>query len=88
MFQGLVWQGDSKDIRDVTTGAVPVFSEIKMMAYVGISEFFFNSAAMSVYRLGPFQLNVPEVRPAEKPPLLVFCLLFPPVFELAGFGCC
>ncbi|XP_026202330.1 phospholipid transfer protein-like [Anabas testudineus] len=59
-LRGLVWQGDSKDIRDVTTGAVPVFSEIKMMAYVGISEFFFNSAAMSVYRLGPFQLNVPE----------------------------
>lgn len=59
------------DIRAVTTAPDPVFSEIKMMAYVGISEVFFNSAAMSAFRLGPFQLNVPEVRPAEKPPVSV-----------------
>ncbi|XP_029015176.1 phospholipid transfer protein-like [Betta splendens] len=59
-LRGLVWQGVAVDVGAVPVGPDPVFSEAKKMAYVGISELFFNSAASLAHRLGPFQLSIPE----------------------------
>ncbi|KAM4717123.1 phospholipid transfer protein-like isoform 2-T2 [Anableps anableps] len=61
-FKGLVFRhGESVDSTSIKSGTDPVFSESNLMGYVGISEFLFNSAAMSLYKSGPFQLEVPEI---------------------------
>ncbi|MEQ2176061.1 hypothetical protein GOODEAATRI_024218, partial [Goodea atripinnis] len=41
-------------------GVEPVFTEDALMAYVGISEFFFNSAARSLYEAGLMEKNFNE----------------------------
>ncbi|XP_039973856.1 phospholipid transfer protein-like [Xiphias gladius] len=62
-FKGMIFrQGEPVDISSIRKGADPVFSENENMAYVGISEFFFNSAAMWLYKSGPFQFEYPQVK--------------------------
>ncbi|XP_044037864.1 phospholipid transfer protein-like [Siniperca chuatsi] len=52
-FKGLVFrQGETVDAGSIRKGADPVFRESNLMAYVGVSEFFFNSAIMSFYSTG------------------------------------
>ncbi|GAA6234712.1 phospholipid transfer protein-like [Lates japonicus] len=64
-FRGLVFrQGVTMDIKSIKTGTEPVFKENYRMAYVGISEFVFNSAAMSLYRSGPLKLQIPQIDPS------------------------
>lgn len=66
MFQGLISvQGKPVDPGSISPGREPVFTETNKMIYVGISEFFFNGAAMAIYKSGPFEFNVPEVRKAD-----------------------
>uniref|UniRef100_A0A3Q3JR06 Lipid-binding serum glycoprotein C-terminal domain-containing protein n=1 Tax=Monopterus albus TaxID=43700 RepID=A0A3Q3JR06_MONAL len=50
-FKGLVYQ-QGEDIAAVNTGVDPVFSETNLMAYVGVSEFFLNKIATSLYNAG------------------------------------
>lgn len=60
-FKGLIFrQGESVTISSIKPGTDPIFNENNFTAYVGISEFLFNSAAMSLYKLGPFLIEVPE----------------------------
>ncbi|XP_028268149.1 phospholipid transfer protein-like [Parambassis ranga] len=60
-LKGMVFrEGETYDIHSVRAGEEPVFSECDRAVYVGISEFFFNSAAMMLYKWGPFQLDIPE----------------------------
>ncbi|KAK5617719.1 hypothetical protein CRENBAI_001257 [Crenichthys baileyi] len=43
-------------------GVEPVFTEDALMAYVGISEFFFNSAASSLYEAGLMEKKFTEIK--------------------------
>lgn len=58
-------EGKTVDISSIKTRSDPVSSESDLMTYVGVSELVFNSAAMSLYKSGPFKLEVSEVRTAE-----------------------
>lgn len=57
--------GQAVDPGSIRPGREPVFTETNKMIYVGISEFFFNGAAMAIYNSRPFEFNVPEVRKAD-----------------------
>uniref|UniRef100_A0AAZ1X5W3 Lipid-binding serum glycoprotein C-terminal domain-containing protein n=2 Tax=Oreochromis aureus TaxID=47969 RepID=A0AAZ1X5W3_OREAU len=60
-FKGLMSvHGQAVDTDSIRPGKEPVFTETNKMVYVGISEFFFNGAAMAIYKSGPFKFNVPE----------------------------
>ncbi|XP_015260328.1 PREDICTED: uncharacterized protein LOC107104755, partial [Cyprinodon variegatus] len=57
-FKGLVFrQGESINGSLIKSGSNPVWSDANWMAYICISEFLFNSAAMSLYESGPFLLK-------------------------------
>uniref|UniRef100_A0A669E0Q8 Bactericidal permeability-increasing protein n=1 Tax=Oreochromis niloticus TaxID=8128 RepID=A0A669E0Q8_ORENI len=61
-FKGLLSvHGKAVDPGSIRPGREPVFTETNKMVYVGISEFFFNGAAMAIYKSGPFEFNVPEM---------------------------
>ncbi|XP_005462673.2 phospholipid transfer protein-like [Oreochromis niloticus] len=61
-FKGLMSvHGQAVDTDSIRPGREPVFTETNKMIYVGISEFFFNGAAMAIYNSGPFEFNVPEL---------------------------
>lgn len=76
MFQGLISvHGQAVDTDSIRAGKEPVFTETNKMIYVGISEFFFNGAAMAIYKSRPFEFNVPEVRKADEHLIEVFCSL-------------
>ncbi|XP_026012257.1 BPI fold-containing family C protein-like, partial [Astatotilapia calliptera] len=61
-FKGLISvHGQAVDTDSITAGKEPVFTETNKMIYVGISEFFFNGAAMAIYNSGPFEVNVPKL---------------------------
>lgn len=67
MFQGLISvNGQTVDTGSIRAGKEPVFKETNHMVYVGIPEFFFNGAAMAIYKSRPFEFNVPEVRKADE----------------------
>lgn len=68
-------QGKAVDPGSKKPGKEPVFTETKNMVYVGISEFFFNGAAMAIYESRPFEFNVPEVRKADEHLIEAFCSL-------------
>lgn len=63
------------DTDSIRAGKEPVFTETNKMIYVGISEFFFNGAAIAIYNSGPFEVNVPKVRKANKHLVEPFCSL-------------
>uniref|UniRef100_A0A669CH91 Bactericidal permeability-increasing protein n=1 Tax=Oreochromis niloticus TaxID=8128 RepID=A0A669CH91_ORENI len=61
-FKGLMSvRGQAVDTDSIRPGKEPVFTETNKMIYVGISEFFFNGAAMAIYKSGPFEVNVPKL---------------------------
>ncbi|CAI5660565.1 unnamed protein product [Oreochromis niloticus] len=61
-FKGLMSvHGQAVDPGSIRPGKEPVFTETNKMVYVGISEFFFNGAAMAIYKSGPFEVNVPKL---------------------------
>uniref|UniRef100_A0A3Q2W6M3 BPI fold-containing family C protein-like n=2 Tax=Haplochromis burtoni TaxID=8153 RepID=A0A3Q2W6M3_HAPBU len=61
-FKGLMFvHGKDVDTNSIKPGIEPVFTETNHMVYVGISEFFFNGAAMAIYKSGPFEVNVPKL---------------------------
>ncbi|KAL4008163.1 hypothetical protein ACER0C_002015 [Sarotherodon galilaeus] len=62
-FKGLMSvHGQAVDTDSIRPGKEPVFTETKQMVYVGISELFFNGAAMSIYKSGPFEVEVPKLK--------------------------
>lgn len=67
--------GKDVDTNSIKAGIEPVFTETNHMVYVGISEFFFNGAAMAIYKSRPFEFNVPEVRKADEHLIEAFCSL-------------
>ncbi|XP_067426990.1 phospholipid transfer protein-like isoform X2 [Thunnus thynnus] len=76
-FRGVFFrQGETVDLSSIKSCMDPVFSESYRMAYVGFSEFFFNSIAMSLQKTGPFKLTIPKFLPlpACSPCLLASCL--------------
>ncbi|XP_067426989.1 phospholipid transfer protein-like isoform X1 [Thunnus thynnus] len=61
-FRGVFFrQGETVDLSSIKSCMDPVFSESYRMAYVGFSEFFFNSIAMSLQKTGPFKLTIPKL---------------------------
>ncbi|CAI5660569.1 unnamed protein product [Oreochromis niloticus] len=57
-FKGLMSvNGQAVDTDSIRPGKEPVFTETSQMIYVGFSEFFFNVAAMAIYKSGPFVLD-------------------------------
>lgn len=67
--------GQAVDTDSIRPGKEPVFTETNKMVYVGISEFFFNGAAMAIYKSGQLEFNVPEVRKADEHLVEPFCSL-------------
>ncbi|XP_019212309.1 BPI fold-containing family C protein-like [Oreochromis niloticus] len=62
-FKGLMSvHGQAVDTDSIRPGKEPVFTETNKMVYVGISEFFFNGAAMAIYKSGPFDFNVSKLK--------------------------
>ncbi|XP_047213601.1 phospholipid transfer protein-like [Girardinichthys multiradiatus] len=57
-------------------GMEPVFTEDALMAYVGISEFFFNSAARSLYEAGLMETNFTEINSTASKIILKFKQFF------------
>ncbi|KAF3694510.1 hypothetical protein EXN66_Car010186 [Channa argus] len=65
-FSGFMFlQGDNVEISLIEGYSNSHMDETDMMVYFGISEFFFNSIGMLLYRSGPILLDVPRVRPAD-----------------------
>ncbi|CAI5660568.1 unnamed protein product [Oreochromis niloticus] len=66
-FKGLMSvHGQAVDTDSKRAGKEPVFTETNKMVYVGISEFFFNGAAMAIYKSGQLEFNVPEMEGISK----------------------
>ncbi|XP_035853007.1 phospholipid transfer protein-like [Sander lucioperca] len=63
-FKGVVYHGDIRPTLPAA-GVEPVFTESNRMAYVGISELLFQSAAQALYSHGPLQLDVPQIGTIE-----------------------
>lgn len=49
--------GQAVDTNLIRPSKEPVFTETSQMIYVGFSEFFFNVAAMAIYKSGPFEVD-------------------------------
>ncbi|XP_078101210.1 phospholipid transfer protein-like [Sander vitreus] len=63
-FKGVLYHGDIRPALPAA-GVEPVFTESNRMAYVGISELLFQSAAQALYSHGPLQLDVPQIGTIE-----------------------
>ncbi|XP_067371552.1 phospholipid transfer protein-like [Channa argus] len=61
-FSGFMFlQGDNVEISLIEGYSNSHMDETDMMVYFGISEFFFNSIGMLLYRSGPILLDVPRI---------------------------